>query len=162
MVLDDGTATAIGIAIGLLIISGLVALWLRSCRNHQDRASQAAAGGSNNSGQPGFRSMCRAFYVFYSYYMHYDHFKSLFLIFLILVQVPLRKTNINGRGVIPPVPDDQTRFTGIGTNVNAMGSMNSYPQHPHLMTTTMTRTNGADGFTTTSKPGKNLGHDDQN
>ena len=90
------------------------------------------------------------------------HFKSLFLIFLILVQVPLRKTNINGRGVIPPVPDDQTRFTGIGTNVNAMGSMNSYPQHPHLMTTTMTRTNGADGFTTTSKPGKNLGHDDQN
>ena len=71
MVLDDGTATAIGIAIGLLIISGLVALWLRSCRNHQDRASQAAAGGSNNSGQPGFRSMCRAFYVFYSYYMHY-------------------------------------------------------------------------------------------
>jgi hypothetical protein len=30
-------------------------------------------------------------------------------------------------------------------------SMNSYPQHPHLMTTTMTRTNGADGFTTTSK-----------
>ena len=78
------------------------------------------------------------------------------------MQVPLRKTNINGRGVIPPVPDDQTRFTGIGTNVNAMGSMNSYPQHPHLMTTTMTRTNGADGFTTTSKPGKNLGHDDQN
>lgn len=57
MVLDDGTATAIGIAIGLLIISGLVALWLRSCRNHQHRASQAAAGGSNNSGQPGFRSM---------------------------------------------------------------------------------------------------------
>lgn len=70
------------------------------------------------------------------------------------MQVPLRKTNINGRGVIPPVPDDhQTRFTGIGTNVNAIGSMNSYPQHPHLMTTTMTRTNGADGFTTTSKTG---------
>ena len=72
------------------------------------------------------------------------------------MQVPLRKTNINGRGAIPPVPDDQTRFTtGIGTNVNAMRSMNSYPQHPHLMTTTMTRTNGADGFTTTAKPGKN-------
>ena len=57
MELDDGTATAVGIAIGLLIISGLVALWLRSCRNHQHRTSQAAAGGSNNSGQPGFRSM---------------------------------------------------------------------------------------------------------
>ena len=56
MVLDDGTATAIGIAIGLLIISALVALWLRSCRNHQHRASAAAAGGSTNSGQPGFRS----------------------------------------------------------------------------------------------------------
>ena len=69
------------------------------------------------------------------------------------MQVPLRKTNINGRGVIPPVPDDhQTRFTGIGTNVNAIGSMNSYPQHPHLMTT-MTRTNGAEGFATTTKTG---------
>ena len=67
------------------------------------------------------------------------------------MQVPLRKTNINGRG-IPPVPDDQTRFTGIGCNTNAIGSINSYPQHPHLMTT-MTRTNGADGFTTTTKPG---------
>ena len=71
------------------------------------------------------------------------------------MQVPLRKTNINGRGAIPPVPDDQTRFTTrIGSNLNAMGSMNSYPQHSHLMTTTMTRTNGADGFTTTTKPGK--------
>ena len=71
------------------------------------------------------------------------------------MQVPLRKTNINGRGAIPPVPDDQTRFsTRIGSNLNAMGSMNSYPQHSHLMTTTMTRTNGADGFTTTTKPGK--------
>ena len=79
------------------------------------------------------------------------------------MQVPLRKTNINGRGVIPPVPDDhQTRFTGIGTNVNAIGSMNSYPQHPHLMTTTMTRTNGADGFTTTSKTGIYQNYDDQN
>ena len=67
------------------------------------------------------------------------------------MQVPLRKTNINGRG-IPPVPDDQTRFTGIGRNTNAIGSINSYPQHPHLMTT-MTRTNGAEGFTTTTKTG---------
>ena len=56
MELDEGTATAIGLAIGLLVISALVALWLRSCRNHQHRASQAAAGGSTNSGQPGFRS----------------------------------------------------------------------------------------------------------
>ena len=70
---------------------------------------------------------------------------------LFIVQVPLRKTNINGRG-IPPVPDDQTRFTGIGRNTNAIGSINSYPQHPHLMTT-MTRTNGAEGFTTTTKTG---------
>jgi nitrate reductase gamma subunit len=54
--LDEGTATAIGLAIGLLIIAGLVALWLRSCRMHQNRTSQAAAGGSTNSGQPGFRS----------------------------------------------------------------------------------------------------------
>ena len=73
------------------------------------------------------------------------------------MQVPLRKTNINGRGAIPPVPDDQTRFTTrIGSNLNSMGPMNSYPQHSHLMTTTMTRTNGADGFTTTTKPGKAL------
>ena len=71
------------------------------------------------------------------------------------MQVPLRKTNINGRGVIPPVPDDQTRFTtGVGSNLNTIGNVNSYPQHPHLMTTTMTRTNGADGFQTTTKPGK--------
>ena len=69
------------------------------------------------------------------------------------MQVPLRKTNING-GIsgrrVPPVPDDQTRFTGIGSNTNAINS--SYPQHPHLMTT-LNRNNGADGFTTTSKPG---------
>merc|ERR1712226_1575205 len=92
MELDEGTATAIGLAIGLLVISALVALWLRSCRNHQHRASQAAAGGSTNSGQPGFR-----------------------------MQVPLRKTNING-GIsgrrVPPVPDDQTRFTRIGSTIN--------------------------------------------
>ena len=159
MVLDDGTATAIGIAIGLLIISGLVALWLRSCRNHQHRASQAAAGGSNNSGQPGFRSMyIKSLIQFTNNSICNPNIIRKYFIFFALfsVQVPLRKTNINGRGAIPPVPDDQTRFTtGIGTNVNAMRSMNSYPQHPHLMTTTMTRTNGADGFTTTTKQGKN-------
>ena len=57
MTLDSGTGTAVGIAIGLLILSAVVAVWLRSCRKHQHRASQAAAGGSTIGGQPGFRSM---------------------------------------------------------------------------------------------------------
>ena len=56
MTLDEGTATAVGIAVGLLILSAAVAMWLRSCRNHQHRASQAAAGGTTAGGQPGFRS----------------------------------------------------------------------------------------------------------
>ena len=102
--------------------------------------------------------VCTLKVLFNSLIIQYPNIIRKYFIFFALfsVQVPLRKTNINGRGAIPPVPDDQTRFTtGIGTNVNAMRSMNSYPQHPHLMTTTMTRTNGADGFTTTTKPGKN-------
>ena len=57
MTLDSGTGTAVGIAIGLLILSAVVAVWLRSCRKRQHRASQAAAGGSTIGGQPGFRSM---------------------------------------------------------------------------------------------------------
>ena len=59
MNLNDGTATAVGLAIGLLIISAFVAMWLRSCRNHQHRASEAAAGQRLESGQPGFRSTYR-------------------------------------------------------------------------------------------------------
>ena len=76
----------------------------------------------------------------------------------IIVQVPLRKTNLNGgvgtRG-IPPVPDNQTRFTGIGSTINPIGRLNNtaYPQQHHLMTT-LTRNNGSEGFTTTAKPSK--------
>ena len=78
----------------------------------------------------------------------------------IIVQVPLRKTNLNGgvgtRG-IPPVPDSQTRFTGIGSTINPIGRLNNtaYPQQHHLMTT-LTRNNGSEGFTTTAKPSKSL------
>ena len=81
------------------------------------------------------------------------------------MQVPLRKTNINGGGLrnavgigvgtrgIPPIPGEQTKFTGMGINANAItGVSTSYPQHHHLMTT-MTRNNGAEGFTTTATPG---------
>ena len=78
----------------------------------------------------------------------------------IIVQVPLRKTNLNGgvgtRG-IPPVPDNQTRFTGVGSTINPIGRLNNtaYPQQHHLMTT-LTRNNGSEGFTTTAKPSKSL------
>ena len=81
------------------------------------------------------------------------------------MQVPLRKTNINGGGLrnavgigvgsrgIPPIPDEHTKFAGIGSSTNVITGMNtSYPQHHHLMTT-MTRNNGADGFTTTANTG---------
>ena len=79
-------------------------------------------------------------------------------LYKIIVQVPLRKTNLNGgvgtRG-IPPVPDNQTRFTGIGSTINPIGRLNNtaYPQQHHLMTT-LTRNNGSEGFTTTAKPSK--------
>ena len=84
------------------------------------------------------------------------------------MQVPLRKANINGDGIrnevgvagggtrgIPPMPNEQTKLTGMGNNANAITGMNStYPHHQHLMTT-MIRSNGSEGFATTAEPGGN-------
>ncbi len=78
------------------------------------------------------------------------------------MQVPLRKTNINGgglqnavgggrgvvgtRGGIPPIaPDGHTKFRGMGIHANEV----AYPQHQHLMTS-LTRNNGGEVFTTTT------------
>ena len=78
------------------------------------------------------------------------------------MQVPLRKTNINGgglpnvvggggtvvgaRGGIPPIASaGQTTFTRMGMNANEV----AYPHHQHLMTS-MARNNGGEGFTTTT------------
>ena len=76
------------------------------------------------------------------------------------MQVPLRKTNINGgglqnavgggrnvvgtRGAIPPIPTEgQTKFRGMAMNANEV----AYPQHQHLMTS-LPRNNGGEVFTT--------------
>jgi len=57
LVIDGDIATAVGIAIAFLILSCGTALWLRSCMHHQRRAARAAAGGTTESGHPGFRML---------------------------------------------------------------------------------------------------------